>query len=99
MRNNVDRLPIRRRAHARMRGRQLRIGYIHEFDIEDQIGFGWNAGIIGSRPESSVCAVCKLPGNEETALSADVHSRNAEIPAGNDTMCALLEGEGFVAIE
>lgn len=93
MRNNVDRLPIRRRAHARMRGRQLRIGYIHEFDIEDQIGFGWNAGVVESRPGASVCAVRKLPRNEQTTLAAHLHPFESIVEAGDDTANSLQKAD------
>jgi hypothetical protein len=80
-----------RRRRRLWRGRRITRG--KQLDIKDQIAL-W-----GDHWRPAALSIGELVGNEETALSANVHAGEAEIPAGDDAMCPLLEGEGLIAIE
>ncbi len=70
----------------------VRIHLGDQFDVEDQVGFGWNRS-----PPSG--AVSELPRNEKPALAADVHSVEAFVPAGNHAVRALNEVDRRAAVD
>ncbi len=47
----------------------------------------------------AVGAVGELIGDEEAALAADVHAVEAGVPAGDDLVLAVGEGEGLAAVD
>src|SRR6202035_528010 len=66
---------------------------VEELDVEDQRGVRRNdaAGAAG--------AVAELGRNDQRALAADLHGRDAFVPAANDLADADLERERLVAID
>src|SRR5580704_1136024 len=66
---------------------------VEELDVEDQRGIRRDdaAGAAG--------AVAELGGNDQRALAADLHGRDAFVPAANDLADADLERERLVAID
>ena len=62
-----------------------------EFDVEDELGLG------GDGAGLPLGAVGELVGDEEAALAADAHACEAGVPAGDDLVPAVGEGEGFCA--
>src|ERR1700675_3075844 len=64
-----------------------------ELDVEDQRGVWRNdaAGAAG--------AIAELGRNDQRALAADLHGRDAFVPAGDDLVHADLELERLVAID
>ncbi len=63
----------------------------YEFDVEDEVGFGRDAG------RAAEFAVGELVGDEEAALAADVHALKSGVPADDDAVGAVGEGDGFAA--
>src|SRR6202161_1402201 len=64
-----------------------------EFDAEDQ------GGVRRNDAAGAAAAVAELGRNDQRALAADLHGRDAFVPAGDDLMQADLELERLVAID
>src|ERR1035441_1201808 len=71
------------------------IALIHQFNVEDEIGLCWNAWMRLVRPRTPERAVGQLPGDEKTALAADLHSRKALVKPRNHAAQALGEADGL----
>src|ERR1035437_6724123 len=71
------------------------IALIHQFNIEEEIGLCWNAWMRLVRPRTPERAVGQLPGDEKTALAADLHSRKALVKPRNHAAQALGEADGL----
>src|SRR4051794_22908081 len=76
------------------RGRRLgRCGCVcgrNQLDIEDEVT------LRGDHRGPAALSIRELVGNEEAALPTDMHSRKAVVPAGNDAVDSLLEGDGLI---
>src|SRR6202035_5407839 len=66
---------------------------VEQLDVEDQRGVWRNdaAGAAG--------AIAELGRNDQRALAADLHGRDAFVPAGDDLVQADLELERLVAVD
>ena len=82
-------------AHAGAGGRSRHVGYVNQFDIEDQVGFCGDAGMVGTVVGDGAHSVGELPGNEEAALATDLHSGKALIEAGDEAPHALGKCHGL----
>ena len=69
-------------------GLWLLVALADQFDVEDQLGLGGNAA------PRAVRAVGELVRDEEATLAADAHAVEAGVPAGNDVVLAVGEGDG-----
>jgi len=78
--------PLRRLGH---------FGYVHQLDIEDQVRFGRDTGVVRRVARNVARSVGKLPGNEEPALAANLHSGKSLVKAGDQAAIALREGQGL----
>jgi hypothetical protein len=65
------------------------LGY--ELQVEDKVGFG------GDDRGTAGFAVCKLVRDEEATFAPYVHALETGVPAGNDAVAAVGEGDGFFA--
>lgn len=75
--------------HARALRRSGHLSYVNQFDIEDEIGFCGNPGMLGSVVGDDADSVSELPGNEDAALATDLHAGKALVEAGNKASHAL----------
>jgi hypothetical protein len=57
---------------------------LHELDVEDEIAVGGNAGY-------SFASVCKVCGDGESALAADLHANDSNVPTLDDLANTKLE--------
>lgn len=83
------------RAHAGALRRSGHVGYVYQFNIEDEVGFGWDAGMVRTVVGDGSDSVGELPGNKEAALATDLHAAKALIEAGNEASHALGEWHGL----
>ncbi len=67
------------------------VGDGEELEVEDEVGLGGDDG------RAAGFAVGELVGDEEATLSADVHAFKAGVPAGDDLVGAVGEGDGLWA--
>lgn len=72
-------------------GLRRSVGLGDELEVEDEVGLGGNDGGTAS------FAVCELIGDEEATLAADVHALETGVPAWNNAVSAVGEGDGFFA--
>src|SRR6202035_1256061 len=66
---------------------------VEELDVEDQRGVRRNDAA------GAAAAVAELGRNDQRALAADLHGRDAFVPAANDLADADLERERLIAID
>jgi hypothetical protein len=61
--------------------RRRSVGYVNQFDVEDEVGEGRNprVGCIGAG--AALGAVSQLPGDEQAALSANLHAFKSLVEA------------------
>jgi len=83
-----------RRLSGRLRRRWRRawVELVDELYIKDQVGLGRDY-------RAALLSISELVGNEETALTANVHAFEALIPSGDDALDALLELDRLTAVE
>jgi hypothetical protein len=74
-----------------MRG--LHLGHIHQLDVEDEIGLGGNAGVVGPIGHGAR-TIGHLPGNEDAALATDLHAFEAVVEAGDYAAHSLRDCDG-----
>jgi hypothetical protein len=82
-------------AHRRALGRCGHLAHIHQFDVEDQVGLGWNSRMGGVWPRTAFGPVRQLPGDEDAALAVNLHAFIALIKAGNDAAHTLWKRHGL----
>ena len=82
-------------SHAGVSGLCGHVGHINQFDVEDEIGFCGDAGMVGSVVGDGSNSIGELPGNKEAALAADLHTAKALVEAGNEASHALREWHGL----
>ena len=70
------------------------VGDFDQFHIEDEIGLGGDAGMVGT-VGNVAGSVSELPGNEDAALATDSHAGKTVVEAGNDAADALRERHGL----
>ena len=58
----------------------------HELDVKNEIAISGDAG-------HSFASVCKMRGDGESALAADLHANNSNVPALDDLANTKLERE------
>jgi ABC-type polar amino acid transport system ATPase subunit len=75
--------------HIGPRRRRGHIGLFHQRDIEDQVGLRWNRRMVGSVVGNIAQSVGQLPGNENAALAAHLHTVKALIKAHKYTSLSL----------
>lgn len=85
-------MPTRHSTHARTAGRCRHVGHIDKLDVENEIGLGWDPRVSGvwSRPPAR--AICQLPGDEQAAFAANLHTFESLIEARNEAAHALRKG-------
>ncbi len=66
------------------------VGHADEFEVEDQVGAWRDDG------GASGFAVGELVGDVQASLAADVHALEAGVPAGDDAVGAVREGDGLL---
>ena len=71
----------RHATHAGVVWRHGHVGYIDQLDIEDQIGFRGNPGVIRIAVWDRVGSIGQFIGNKKTALPPDLHAFKALIEA------------------
>jgi len=81
--------------HSRMPRGHCEFGLIDEFDVKDQIGFWRNPGMRCVWSGTALCAVCKLPGDEDAPLAAHSIFVLLRIEAGNQATHSLREAQGL----
>jgi len=67
--------------HTRMARRRGQIGHLHQLNIKHQVRLRGNSGMIRSPVRHFPGAIAKLPGDENTPLSAHLHARKALVEA------------------
>ena len=71
------------------------IGDVHQFHVEDEIGFGRNHRVSWIWPDAASFAVSQLVGNEQATLAANLHAGKSLVKAGNQPAIALRESHGL----
>lgn len=67
------------------------VGEVDELDVEDQIGLGRDGAF------AAIFSVGELVRDVEATLAADAHAGEASVPAGDDAVGTVSEGDGFLA--
>ncbi len=84
-------------ARSAAHGGRLFVGHLvalgDELNVEDELGLGGDDG------RAAGFAVGELVGDEETALATDVHAFEAGVPAFDDAVLAVGEGDGLAAVD
>jgi hypothetical protein len=65
------------------------IGHVHQFDIEDQVGFCGNSRMVRATVGHRARSIGHLPGDEDAALAADFHAGKSLVKADNRAANAL----------
>jgi len=84
-----------RPTHAGALRRCGHFGNVDQFNIEDEVGFCGDPGMVGAVVGDGADSIGELPGDEEAALATDLHSGKALIEAGNEASHALGECHGL----
>jgi hypothetical protein len=82
-------------AHAGASGGGGHVGYVNQFDVEDEVGFRRDPGMFGTVVGDGAHSVGELPGDEEAALATNLHAAEALIEAGNEAPHALGKCHGL----
>ena len=92
---------LRPALHGRHGRTRLHLRHVHEFHVEDEVGFGGNAREARNprcrrRTRRLVAQpVGQLPGNEDAALASNPHAGEPGVEAGNHTAKALWQRRGL----
>jgi len=83
-------------AHSRVAGGHgWHVDDVQQLNVEDEVGLGWNAWVLGIAGRAAQYAVRQLVGDEEAAFAAHAYALKALVPAGNDAAIALREEDGL----
>jgi hypothetical protein len=79
-------------------GRCRQLCDTQQFHVENEVGLGWNPGILGIVGGAATRAVRELVRDEKAALATDPDAFKTLIPAGNDPARALDESIGLTGL-
>jgi hypothetical protein len=78
-----------------MRLRCGHIGHVHEFHVEDQVGFRGNSRMAWTMLWNVARSIGHLPGDKQAALATDLHADKALVKARNRATSALSKWHGL----
>jgi len=82
-------------AHAGALRRCGHFRYIDQFNIEDEIGFCRDSGMVRTAVGDGADSVGELPGDEEATLATDLHAAKTLIKTGDEAAHALRKLHGL----